>query len=109
MTDTEGPIKKIAAAIKSQIKGGAISPDNVTTIVVSAMEIADKLAIDGPTRKTVVISAIEQLIDAAPLDENTKEFIKLSLPATVEVIISATKNKINVNNNTKKSRGCCFG
>lgn len=80
---------------------------NIVFIVTHLMQVVEKMeGLSGPDKKELVIDVIDKIIEISDLDDELKSslqtFIDSTLPSTIEVIVSASKNQLNLNKVVKR-------
>ena len=85
---------------KQKIEGIIITYNTFTTIILYAMEIIEFTQLKGEEQKTIVILLVTRVIEDSDLSDKHiyLELIQTGfVDRTIEMIISATKGKLNIN------------
>lgn len=90
-----------------------ISPKKLISFAVIAMEVVEPTPVDGSVQKSMVIKMIQKFISSSPINEQSKKYyLKLvengMLSACIEVVIGATKGKVQVNSPIVVKKSGCF-
>lgn len=103
--------------LKSKLKGLKITSGTLINIVRYAMEIVELTKVKGTEQKRMVIELLRDLFDGdendLPIPEEEKALcLQLinngSVSETIDIIVDATKGRININQITKVTTKCCF-
>lgn len=103
--------------LKLKIKGLKINSATLINVVRYAMEIVELTKVKGTEQKRMVIELLRDLFDGdendLPIPEEEKAVcLQLidngSVSESVDIIIDATKGKLNINQVTKVATKCCF-
>lgn len=102
--------------LKIKIKGIEINSSSLMIIVRYAMEIVEVTKVKGSDQKRMVIELLRDLFNGdendLPISDDEKELcLRLinngSVSETIDIIIDATKGKIDVNKIVNVSKKCC--
>lgn len=96
--------------------GITISPSSVMQVLRIAMEAVEGAPIKGPEQKDLAIKIVLEIASGANLPENHLILIKDLVDGglisdTIDIIVDATKGKLDVNKVTEVAKGCfarCF-
>jgi hypothetical protein len=100
--DLEEVYNKLCISIQQRTQTIAITPNTIQNIIVIVMEEVEKTSVKGSNQKILVLCVIKFLIDSIP-DSNPDKKLLLAMyendvmSNTIEIIISATKGEININ------------
>ena len=89
-----------------------INGQNLMIIVKYAMEIVEVSELKGVEQKEIAIKLVKKLVDNSKLKDNIKLTINDIidsgvLSVTIDLIVDATKGKIDINLKKKLKRFCC--
>ena len=89
-----------------------INGQNLMIIVKYAMEIVEVSELKGVEQKEIAIKLVKKLVDDSKLKDNIKLTINDIidsgvLSVTIDLIVDATKGKIDINLKKKLKRFCC--
>jgi len=90
-----------------------ISSTNLITIVQCCLEVVELSNKKGPEKKNLVICLIEKLLEVTELDNDDYSFCKDlikngTLSDTIDLVISASRGSLNLNNTIETTSGCCY-
>ena len=113
---------KVYDAIKALVGSGKLTMDNISVLVISAMEAVESTAefasgsgaVKAEKASQLVIEVLhkladEKLVKASIIDPFTSAFTVLS-PLIFSTIVAASKGQININkkdDGTPATGGCC--
>lgn len=101
-------VKIIVDSVKKAAGGREISPETLLPVVVAAMEIVEKLSLSGAEKKQLVIEVCEVIVDESITNPDVANFIKKSIPTTVDIAVALTKGKFDINAVKSCLRFGCF-
>ena len=100
---------------KNKIEGIEINAENIMTLLKHAMEVVELSQMKGSEQKETVLKFLTLAIKNAEFQEELEEeylnMVKNGVMATtIDIIVDATKGKLDVNQNVKKAKGffICF-
>jgi len=84
-----------------------LSMRNIVFVVTHLMQVVEKMdGLTGPDKKELIINVVEKLLETTDLDDHLKDslkdFVDTTLPSTIEVIVSASKNQLDLNKVVKR-------
>ena len=90
-----------------------INGQNLMIIVKYAMEIIEVTELKGVEQKDMAIKLVKQLVNDSNLSDNVVSTVNEiidsgALSVTIDLIVDATKGKININLKKKLKRFCCM-
>lgn len=90
-----------------------INGQNLMIIVKYAMEIIEVTELKGVEQKDMAIKLVKQLVNDSNLSDNIVSTVNHiidigALSVTIDLIVDATKGKININLKKKLKRFCCM-
>tara|TARA_B100000900_G_C20413297_1_gene647799 strand:- start:329 stop:688 length:360 start_codon:yes stop_codon:yes gene_type:complete len=100
--------------IKSKIGNIEINQKNIIYIVKISMEAVEITNTKGTEQKILVNRIISKLILDAPISKNEKEELLSNiidngiLDEVIEIVVSATKNELDINVPEKVTMNCCM-
>jgi hypothetical protein len=98
--------------LKSKLDGNEVSVENFMDIVRFAMEVVEVTQLKGSAQKELAIRLVRTIVVEAPI-VNTKEKLLLDmidhgvLGNTVDLVVDASRGKLDVNTIVKVASGCC--
>ena len=106
LNDLELNIANIVINLKEKFEIEKIKSDTIHILVKETLELVEEIKVNGSEKKEIVIAILKELIDDLVEDEKDKELInemidKEILSNTIDLIILASKGKLNLNNNTE--------
>ena len=108
MSDFDNCMEKL----KSKLVGGEVSVENFMVIVRLAMEVVEVTKLKGKEQKDLVIRLVRTVVVEAPISDD-KEKLLLDmidngvLGNTVDLVVDASKGKLDINNLVQVASGCC--
>ena len=103
---------KCMVLLKVKLQGIEIDVGNFMVIVKFAMEVVECTQLKGSGQKELVIRLVRTVVVKAPISDN-KEKLLLDmidngvLGNTVDLIVDASKGKLDINTVVKAATGCC--
>ena len=99
--------------LKERSSNIEINGQNLMIIVKYAMEIVEVSELKGVEQKEIAIKLVKKLVDDSKLKDNIKLTINDIidsgvLSVTIDLIVDATKGKIDINLKKKLKRFCCM-
>jgi hypothetical protein len=100
-------IQSLVSTIESSIKGKQLFPATLLLLIVSAIESTKQFTqLSGVDKKTAVEQALTSLINQCVSEPTLKAFIMELIPPTIDIAISLSKQKFNINAIKSKCTGC---
>ena len=98
--------------LKERSNNIEINGQNLMTIVKCAMEIIELTELKGIEQKDVVLKLVKKLINDRELDNDSKSLVNNIIDSgvlsmSIDLIVDATKGKLNINLKKKLKRFCC--
>jgi len=99
--------------LKEKTSEIGVKPETLAVIIQYAMEAVEKTPKKGKEQKNYVINLVTALIMAQASEEDKpalKEALK-TVPATIDIIVAATKGEVDINQVAKVASSClpcCF-
>ena len=102
--------KKVSDKLKEE--NIVISKLTIITLMKIVMEIIEGEPVKGSTQKTLALEIMDDIVDNSPMDKDEKAICKTILDSgvlsdTIDMIIDATKGKLNINKTPEIAVGCC--
>lgn len=87
--------------------------DKFLLVVKYAMEIVELTELKGNEQKIMVINIIKKLVEESNMDNEKKSLCLLlinngTVESTIDMIVDATKGKLNINMKRKIKKYCCI-
>ena len=98
--------------LKTKLVGVEVSVENFMVIVRFAMEVVEVTQLKGSVQKELAVSLVRTVVVEAPISDN-KEKLLLDmidqgvLGNTVDLVVDASRGKLDVNTVIKVATGCC--
>lgn len=90
-------VSRIVSALSAQFTGG-FDPQRMALAITLAMKLADSMRTDGPSKKDIVVRAINAFAEQAISDpenlESSKKAIRLFAPGIIDTIVAASKGQV---------------
>jgi hypothetical protein len=108
MSDFDNCMKQL----KSKLGGIEVSVENFMVIVRFAMEVVEVTQLKGSAQKELAVRLVRTVVVEAPISDN-KEKLLLDmidqgvLGNTVDLVVDASRGKLDVNTVIKVATGCC--
>ena len=98
--------------LKEKIGDMEINAQTVIKVLKFAMEVVEATQIKGPAQRDFAIKLVRQVINEAPIsDEKEKLLLDMIdqgiLANTIELVIDASKGKLDINTVVAVATGCC--
>ena len=99
--------------LKERSSNIEINGQNLMIIVKYAMEIIEVTELKGVEQKEMAIKLVKKLVTDSNLSDNITSVLNEiidsgALSVTIDLIVDATKGKININLKKKLKRFCCM-
>ena len=99
--------------LKERSSNIEINGQNLMIIVKYAMEIIEVTELKGVEQKEMAIKLVKKLVSDSNLSDNITSVLNEiidsgALSVTIDLIVDATKGKININLKKKLKRFCCM-
>jgi len=98
--------------LKTKLVGVEVSVENFMVIVRFSMEVVEVTQLKGSVQKELAVSLVRTVVVEAPISDN-KEKLLLDmidqgvLGNTVDLVVDASRGKLDVNTVIKVATGCC--
>ena len=108
MSDFDNCMKEL----KSKLSGIEVSVENFMVIVRFSMEVVEVTQLKGSVQKELAVRLVRTVVVEAPISDN-KEKLLLDmidhgvLGNTVDLVVDASRGKLDVNTVIKVATGCC--
>ena len=102
---------KLFVSIKQKVDSIGISINTIQKIIVIVMEEIEQTPIKGSTQKLLALRLIKLIIDTLPDSNNEKVYLldmykNNIISNTIDIVVSATKGEININQITSCLFNC---
>tara|TARA_Y100000816_G_C26092426_1_gene577497 strand:- start:452 stop:796 length:345 start_codon:yes stop_codon:yes gene_type:complete len=108
MSDFDNCMKEL----KSKLQGVEVNVENFMVIVRFSMEVVEVTQLKGSAQKELAVRLVRTIVVEAPISDS-KEKLLLDmidqgvLGNTVDLVVDASRGKLDVNTVVKVASGCC--
>ena len=98
--------------LKEKIGDMEINAQTIIKVLKFAMEVMEATRVKGPAQKDLAIKLVRQIVIDSPIsDEKEKLLLDMIdqgiLSHTIELVIDASKGKLDINTVVAVASGCC--
>ena len=113
-TPTTRQLRKAQAEFENKVSSLAISPQTIITILQYAMEAVELTTLRGDEKRSGVIQLVRQTVALAPVDDAIQAVLVKMLDDgivehIIEIVVAASRGKLNLNAATGAGRVICTG
>ena len=101
------------SSLKERLTGIEVSSSTIITVLRFAMEVVEATELKGAAQKQLCNKLVRQIVVDAPIaDQNEQLLLNMLdrgiLESTMDLIVDATKGRLDINQILKVGEGCCL-